>query len=65
VSYETSDGFRADAVSAALRAQQTSSTSLSLVGVEGYQPDQEEAAQSGGTSSDYSFQNIIQMAQLV
>jgi len=63
VSYETSDGFHADAASAALRAQQTSSTSLSLVGIEGDQPDQEEAAQSGGTS--YSFQNIIQMAQLV
>ena len=68
VSYETSDGFRADAASAALRAQQSSSTSLSLVGSEGNQLDPEDAssdaAQAGGTSA-FSFQDIIHMAQLV
>ena len=61
--YETSDGFRADAAIAALRAQQSSSTSLSLVGSEGNQLDPEDvssdAAQAGGTS------DIIHMAQLV
>lgn len=68
VSYETSDGFHADAASAALRAQQSSSTSLSLVGSEGNQLDPEDvssdAAPAGGTSA-FSFQDIIQMAQLV